>query len=94
MPAVPYLPHENPGQLLCSCKGFRHIGICSHCIAVGHWLQELDLDEIMTPLEGEKKSKKRAGYMKGVRPALIKEGITKKKAKPKKKANKQLTQRK
>ena len=48
----------------------------------------------MTPLEGEKKSKKRAGYMKGVRPALIKEGITKKKAKPKKKANKQLTQRK
>ena len=84
----------NPAKLLCSCKGFRHIGICSHCIACNHWTQELDLNKITVSLEGEKKSKKRAGYMKGVRPALIKESITKKKAKPSKKANKQLTQRK
>ena len=62
----------NPGQLVCSCKGFRHIGICSHCIAVNHWSEEIDLHEIMLSLEGEKK--KRSGYKSGVRPALTMEG--------------------
>ena len=88
----------NPGKLLCSCKGYRHIGICAHCIAVNHWSNELDLNEIMKDLEGGKR--KLGGYRQGVRPALVKEGtnksITKKKKKAatKKKANKQVTQRK
>ena len=73
----------NPGKLVCSCKGFRHIGICSHCIAVNHWSGELDLHKIMLSLEGEKRQKK-GGYWKGVRPALTMQGpgkraITKKK---------------
>ena len=42
----------NPGELVCSCKGYRHIGICSHCIAVNHWAEEHDLHEIMLSLEG------------------------------------------
>ena len=54
----------NPDQLACSCKGYWDIGICSHCIAVNHWSQELDLNEIMTPLEGEKR--KKGGFREGV----------------------------
>ena len=83
----------NPANLICSCKGFRHIGICSHCVAVNHWLPdtEIDLEEIMVSLEGEKTRKRsKGGYRKGVRPALTKEGpgkaATHKSQKKKKKA--------
>ena len=79
----------NPGKLICSCKGYRHIGICSHCIAVNHWLQELDLNTVMKDLEGGKR--KKGGYRAGVRPALIKEGTTK--GITKKKKQKKLTHR-
>ena len=59
----------NPSQLVCTCKGSRHIGICSHAIVVNHWLESIDLNEIMMDIGGERKQKK-GGYRKGVRPAL------------------------
>ena len=84
----------NPGKLLCSCKGFRHIGICSHSIAVNHWTREVDLDTIMKSLDGgsTRKRNRGGGYTKGVRPALIKEGPGKKRTQKKKK-KKKLTHR-
>jgi len=81
----------NPGKLLCSCKGFRHIGICTHSIAVNHWTREVDLDTIMKSLDGGKK-RKRGGYNAAPRPALIKEGPGKKPT-HKKKKKKKLTHR-
>ena len=88
----------NPGKLLCSCKGFRHIGICSHSIAVNHWTREVDLDTIMKSLDGDSTRKRKqsgaGGYTKGVRPALIKEGPGKKPTQKKKKnKKKKLTHR-
>ena len=62
----------NPGELVCTCKGFRHVGICSHVIAVNHWLGKHDLAQLMGTISGEKK-RKRGGFNKGVRPALIPE---------------------
>ena len=68
--AAPACP-ENPLALVCNCKGFRHVGICSHVIVLNHWLGEIDLFHMMGDIAGGKRA--RGGYMKGVRPALIKE---------------------
>ena len=40
----------NPGNLLCSCKGSRHHGICSHILAVSHLLSLIDLNAELAPL--------------------------------------------
>ena len=37
----------NPLELVCTCKGFRHVGICSHVIAVNHYLEEIDLTHLL-----------------------------------------------
>ena len=29
----------NPAQLICLCKGFKHVGICSHVLAVNHTIK-------------------------------------------------------
>jgi hypothetical protein len=38
---------HNPAGLVCGCKGFRHVGICSHVLVVNHWLDEIDLHQLM-----------------------------------------------
>ena len=40
----------NPLKLLCTCKGSRHHGICSHIIAVTHMLGEIDIEHELEPL--------------------------------------------
>ena len=62
---------HNPAGLVCSCKGFRSIGICSHVLAVNHWLEEINLWSLLGSVSGEKR--KKGGYVKGVRPALTPE---------------------
>lgn len=61
----------NPLQLACSCKGYRHIGICSHVLVLNHWLGGIDVVYSMGSLRGEKR--KAGGFRSGVRPALIPE---------------------
>ena len=73
-------------------SSYRQYGICSHCIALNHWLGEHDLGEICKDLGGGKKPKK-CGYTKGVRPALIKETSGPKKTISKKSKPKQLKQK-
>lgn len=34
---------DNPAGLLCMCKGFRHVGICSHVLVVNLWQDDIDL---------------------------------------------------
>ena len=40
----------NPLKLLCTCKGSRHHGICSHIIAVTHLNGAIDIDRELEPL--------------------------------------------
>jgi hypothetical protein len=61
----------NPLGMACNCKGFRQYGICSHVIAVNHWLDAIDLEALLEDFGTA--SRKKGGYMKGVRPALTKE---------------------
>ena len=67
----------NPARIVCSCKGFRHVGICSHCIAVNHWLGDIDVLHLDGSICPGKRPK--GGFRKGVRPALQPEQPAKKK---------------
>ena len=61
----------NPANLTCpTCKGFRNWGICSHVIAINHILDKIDLEDQLKELGGPRK---KGGFNKGVRPALIRE---------------------
>ena len=60
----------NPKKLVCSCKGFRGNGICSHVLAINHYLGAIDLYKLTTLFE---EPRKKGGYAKGVRPALTRE---------------------
>ena len=73
----------NPCELVCSSKAWRHVGICSHILAVNHWLDEIDVQHLAGNVRGEKRQ--RGGFNKGVRPALVQE-----KTKGKKKQMRQL----
>ena len=33
----------NPAFLMCTCKGYKHHGICSHVLALNHILKEINL---------------------------------------------------
>ena len=61
----------NPKSLVCSCKSFRHVGICSHCIVLNHWFGDIDVFHLDGSICPEKRTK--GGYRKGVRPALERE---------------------
>ena len=79
----------NPDGLVCNCKGFRHVGICSHVMAVGHRLGVIDVPQLCGGMRTEKR--KLGGFTKGVRPALEREEEgSEKKKKKKKKTAKQL----
>lgn len=66
----------NPEELVCNCKGFRHTGICSHVLALNHWLGAVDLSHSQAALSSREK-RPRGGFRHGVRPALISEGAGK-----------------
>ena len=61
----------NNAELVCSCKSCRHVGICSHILAVNHILGTLDLENLLGTMSAEKR--KRGGFNKGVRPGLVRE---------------------
>ena len=61
----------NPEDLVCGCKGFRHIGICSHVIVTNHWLDAINLRHVMGSIDPEKRLK--GGFHQGVKPALTPE---------------------
>ena len=92
---APFCEH-NPEELVCSCKGFRHVGICSHVLVINDWLDSIDVTGLLTDLSGGRVGKQRTfgnaggGYMKGVRPALTKEDPTQKKLTKKKPTQKRL----
>ena len=52
--------HYNPGSLTCpSCKGFKHVGICSHVLAINHILEHIDVKYLLGKVQ---KAKKIGGY--------------------------------
>lgn len=61
----------NPDGLVCNCKGFRHVGICSHVITMNHILGSLDVAHLAGEMKGKKREK--GGFRKAVRPALVQE---------------------
>ena len=64
----------NEARLRCSCKGFHHIGICSHVICINHRLGKCDIVEALKPLT-TKAPPKRGGNRKGKLPALVREPV-------------------
>ena len=64
------------GKFICSCKGFCHVGICSHVMVVNHWLESIDVLQLVGSICPEKRRK--GGFNKGCRPALVKEKQSKK----------------
>jgi len=63
----------NPAELFCDCKGFRHVGICSHVLAANHLLHRFNLRHALKSFGRGKKKKNQGGFVKGVRPALCRE---------------------
>ena len=60
----------NPSKLCCSCKRFRHIGICSHVLAISHLIEVIDLKRLNERID---QPRRKGGYRAGTRPALIRE---------------------
>ena len=68
---VPKCEMGNPGGYDCpTCKGFKNVGICSHVLAINHIKGQIDLDDMLSELCAPRK---RGGFTKGVRPALVRE---------------------
>ncbi len=61
----------NPANLGCpTYKGFRNCGICAHVVAINHILDKIDLEDQPKELSAPHK---KGGFVKGVKPALVKE---------------------
>ena len=54
----------NPMRLLCTCKGSRHHGICSHILAYTHLMGKIDIDVQL----GALCPRRAAGRPKGAKP--------------------------
>ena len=68
---VPKCEMGNPGGYDCpTCKGFKNVGICSHVLAINHITGNIDIDDMLCELCAPRK---RGGFTKGVRPALVRE---------------------
>ena len=68
---VPTCEMGNPGGFDCpTCKGFKNVGICSHVLAINHITGYIDIDDLLCNLC---EPRKRGGFTKGVRPALVRE---------------------
>ena len=71
----------NPAELICLCKGFKHVGICSHVLAANHTIKahnvEYMLSELIRPQNKgrhvSKKGRRIGGNMKRMTGALKKQ---------------------
>ena len=71
----------NPAQLICLCKGFKHVGICSHVLAVNHAIKAHNvvymLSELIRPQNKgrhvSKRGRRIGGNMKKLTVALKKQ---------------------
>ena len=63
----------NTAKQRCFCKGFNHVGICSHVIAVNHILEEIDLHDLLGTLAGKRNKKGKGGNRMHKLPALQRE---------------------
>ena len=46
----------NPAGCICSCKGYHHLGICSHVLCINHQLKKFNLRYQLLPI-GQKSKK-------------------------------------
>ena len=60
----------NPGCFVCSCKGFKHVGICSHVIAINHVTKKYNARQQLLRF-GKRKAKDRGGNQLRTVPALL-----------------------
>ena len=60
----------NSACLCCTCKGFHMYGICSHVVAINDILGKVDLSDSLKELHAPRK---KGGFRKGARAALIRE---------------------
>ena len=60
----------NPGCFVCSCKGFKHVGICSHVIAINHVTKKYNARQQLLRF-GKRKQKDTHGNTKRPIPALL-----------------------
>ena len=51
------------------CKGFKHVGICSHVLAINHMLKKINLRRLVIAI-GQSKRKHNNGGRRRVEPAL------------------------
>ena len=71
----------NPTKLICLCKGFKHVGICSHVLAVNHAIKAHNvvymLSELIRPQNKgrhvSKRGRRIGGNMKKLTVALKKQ---------------------
>ena len=54
----------NPGGLQCSCKGFKHTGICSHVLAMSHTLTKYNVRHQLREMGKKTDKKLKAGPTK------------------------------
>ena len=63
----------NPLKLLCSCKGFKGHGICSHVLAINHILRAHNVKYQVLELTGKLPGKNKGGNLKKKAAALSKQ---------------------
>ena len=63
----------NPAKLLCSCKGFKGHGICSHVLAINHILRHHNVKYQVLKLTGKLPGKEAGGNLKKKAAALSKQ---------------------
>jgi hypothetical protein len=64
---VPFCKHNSQTLTCPTCKGFKHVGICSHVLAVNHIVGEIDITFLLDKTD---KPKKKGGQRAKPRPAL------------------------
>ena len=63
----------NPAKVLCSCKGFKGYGICSHVLAINHILRAHNVKYQVLELTGKLPGKNKGGNLKKRAAALSKQ---------------------
>ena len=65
----------NPAKLLCSCKGFKGYGVCSHVLAINHILRRHNVKYQVLELTGKNPGKNKGGNLKKRAAALSKQRL-------------------
>ena len=61
----------NPGCFVCSCKGFKHVGICSHVIAINHVTKKYNARQQLLRFGKRKQKETQSGNQIRQIPALL-----------------------